>query len=233
MQPLRLQPLVLIVVDFLRPGCRSMPGMEAPVSPAQIAPSAVRYVKLGAGNVWFKSSIAEGRIAFGHHEVPHEVALSGDAGAIATMFYGPGQDGRKRQRAMSGKFASSTPSTSIASGSLWRWRPLVGFAEPEVHLLPPSEDGPSRYRELVAPWSCLDLAGHRLSSSTLSTRLTQVAAYRQTVCKVQDQRPWCGASTPSRSRWSPKRAAQQVLIRESPTGSSGRCTGGTLRSPAI
>ena len=42
-----------------------------------------------------------------------------------------------------------------------------------------------RYRELVAPWFNRDANGDLLAIATLSTRLTKVAAYRQTICRIE------------------------------------------------
>jgi hypothetical protein len=42
-----------------------------------------------------------------------------------------------------------------------------------------------RCRDLVAPWSNTNVKGEILTVGSLSTRLTKVAAYRQTICGVE------------------------------------------------
>lgn len=160
--------------------------MKALDPPQRISPTTVRYIKLGPANGWFKSAIANNRIEFGHREVPHELALAGDAEAISALHLAKGRTAGKandyaREVLDFYRLGADCLWITFGEGALW-W----GFASPEVHLLPGLENGPSRYRELLAPWSSLDLAGRRLSVSTLSTRLTQVAAYRQTLCRLRD-----------------------------------------------
>ena len=152
----------------------------------QLAPRTARYVKLGVNNRWFKSSIENSRIEFGHPDVSDELALSGDRAAIVALHLAKGRDPGKATgyaREILDFYGEGEDCLWITfgDGSLW-W----AFAKLEVHMLPPLSDGPTRYRELLAPWSNLDLTGHPLSIATLSTRLTQVAAYRQTLCSIKD-----------------------------------------------
>jgi len=70
---------------------------------------------------------------------------------------------------------------TFAEASLW-W----AFARPEVRRLEGDEDQGVRCRDLFAPWSNRDASGQVLSQTNLSTRLTKVAAYRQTLCGVGD-----------------------------------------------
>jgi hypothetical protein len=47
------------------------------------------------------------------------------------------------------------------------------------------EDHGARMRRTLRPWRNTDLKGRVLASEGLSTRLTKVAAYRQTLCAVE------------------------------------------------
>ena len=70
---------------------------------------------------------------------------------------------------------------AFADGHLW-W----AFAEPEVTWLGVEEDGQgARMRKTVDGWHKVNIQGEPLRIDDLSTRLTQVAAYRQTVCRVK------------------------------------------------
>lgn len=150
-----------------------------------IAPAVVRYIKLGTNNAWFDSCRRHDRLAFGHRAIPHETAMLKDRAAIAAAYLA---DGRTPSKASDYAreildFYTLGPDclwVTFAEGSLW-W----AFAEPEVHPLDPAEDAGVRYRRVLKPWSNLDAHGNPLSFGTLSTRLTKVAAYRQTLCGVE------------------------------------------------
>ena len=43
-----------------------------------ITAKTVRYIKLGKGGRWEKVSLERGELHFGHRNVPHELALTGD-----------------------------------------------------------------------------------------------------------------------------------------------------------
>lgn len=67
---------------------------------------------------------------------------------------------------------------TIGQGRLW-W----AFAEPQVTMLHGDYLG-HRSRSVIGGWSSLDLAGEALTLTSLSTRLTKVSAYQQTICAI-------------------------------------------------
>ena len=70
---------------------------------------------------------------------------------------------------------------TFADGHLW-WT----FAVPDVTWLGVEEDSHgARKRKTVDGWHNENIKGDPLRIDDLSTRLTQVAAYRQTVCRVK------------------------------------------------
>ena len=70
---------------------------------------------------------------------------------------------------------------TFVDGYLW-W----GFAEPEVRLLEASAPpNASRARKIIGGWRKTSLSGTPLAMSELTTRLTQVANYRGTICAVR------------------------------------------------
>lgn len=150
-----------------------------------IAPTGARYIKLGYGNAWFESCKANDRVELGHALIPHETALSGSREDVAAIYRG---EGRTPGKATS--FAREVLEfyglgddhiwITFAQGCLW-W----AFARPEVEMLGETKTNGQRARPLVAPWSNLDAHGQVLTINSLSTRLTQVASYRQTLCKVE------------------------------------------------
>jgi hypothetical protein len=67
-------------------------GAEMATTGAEIetAPP-IRYIKLGKGGRWEERSLSAGEIHFGHHRVPHDLALRGDKEAVAQHLVGLGR----------------------------------------------------------------------------------------------------------------------------------------------
>ncbi|GAO40966.1 hypothetical protein SCH01S_53_00380 [Sphingomonas changbaiensis NBRC 104936] len=77
---------------------------------------------------------------------------------------------------------SDTLWITFARGALW-W----AFAAPKVVLREsPAANESTSYRHTLGPWRCTDIKGGRLEVERLSTRLTQLAGYRQTICSVRE-----------------------------------------------
>ena len=150
-----------------------------------IAPGAIRYIKLGAGGAFARSSLDNGELQLGYHDVPHDVCTAGDWDGILARF----QDVRRTI----GKARDSTREVqdfytlgrdclwiTFADGYLW-W----AFAEPEVAMLDRNPSAGSRARRTIGGWRNTSIDGHLLRMGDLSTRLTQVANYRGTICTVR------------------------------------------------
>lgn len=153
----------------------------------RIKPSAVRYIKLGPGNAWFRSCRENRRIEFGHADVPHSLAKAGDwEGVVDHLIANGGRTpGKARDfvREIRDFYTLGMDCLWItfADGRLW-W----ALAEPSVEWL--GDDGRDhgvRCRKVVGEWRDRNIGGALLEQSRLSTRLTQVAAYRQTLCRVE------------------------------------------------
>lgn len=194
-----------------------------------IAPNGARYIKLGYGNAWFESCKANDRVELGHALVPHAVALSGDREAVAAIYR---TEGRTPGKATS--FAREVLEfyglgddhlwITFAQGCLW-W----AFAKPQVEMLGETRSNGQRARALVAPWSNLDANGQVLTINSLSTRLTQVASYRQTLCKVEALSTWSAASMAKPNRRWLQRGRRLRIWSPRPVPSSRSCTGMTLK----
>lgn len=151
-----------------------------------IQPATVRYIKLGPGDRWFASCVAHQRLELGHGDIAHEPALAGDWPGIARDF--AQRFGKSASKASDfvrelrdfHTLGADCLWLTFTQGSLW-W----AFAAPEVTWL--GGDGDSsgyRARKLVDGWRNTSVRGEPLTVAGLSTRLTQVAAYRQTLCRV-------------------------------------------------
>ncbi len=153
-----------------------------------IDPTDVRYIKLGPANAWFATCRAHNRIDFGYPDLPHDLANAQDWNAVQDHFRQIGTSPRKIRdftREVR-EFYTQGPDClwiTFAQGHLW-W----AFAEPDVVWNGPNTNNTAaRYRKTRGPWRNTDILGRPLRQSDLSTRLTQVAAYRQTLCAVAER----------------------------------------------
>ena len=149
------------------------------------ATAPARYIKLGRGSKWAQTSLERGEIHLGHSLVPHELAASGDRAAIETHLIGLGRSpGKARDFAreiMDFYFLESdTTWITFHKEQLWWAR-----ATPDVHWIGETETTGARMRRTIEPWRNTDAKGTVLEQCSLGTRLTKVAAYRQTLCGVE------------------------------------------------
>tara|TARA_R110002110_G_scaffold312446_5_gene525799 strand:+ start:491 stop:1420 length:930 start_codon:yes stop_codon:yes gene_type:complete len=152
-----------------------------------IEPTEIRYVKLGAGGKWVNDSLSQRTLSFGYGGIPHEICQQGDWEAVQRLFV---EEGRKPGKAKDAAreirdFYELGPDclwVTFADRQLW-W----AFAEPGV-IWRGGDDTvqASRIRNIAGEWHNTDIAGNVLAIEHLSTRLTQVAAYRQTICQVKE-----------------------------------------------
>lgn len=149
----------------------------------RLSPTAVRYIKLGPGGEWLRRCLADGMIEFGHASVPHALAAAGDWPAVEALLR---QD---RTPSKASDFLREVKDfyqldadalwITIGEGKLW-W----AFAEPAVFAIEEAGRG-ARARRVIGAWRDTNLSGEVLRLGSLSTRLTKVAAYRQTLCRVE------------------------------------------------
>ena len=151
-----------------------------------INPEEIRYIKLGSGGRWAQPAFERGELHFGHRTVSHDLCLRGDWDAAMRTETEEGRSPGKakdltREIRDFYTLGSDCLWITFADGHLW-W----AFAEPEVVWLGEEEDGQgARMRRTVDGWHKVNIQGEPLRIDDLSTRLTQVAAYRQTVCRVK------------------------------------------------
>lgn len=152
----------------------------------QFAPAYVRYIKLGQKDAWAAASLDGGTLQMGHAVIPHERCQQGAWEEVASRFEAAGLGGTKtsftRELRDFYTLGSDCLWITFARGHLW-W----AFAEPEVTWLGGDGTGQGyRQRKVIGAWSNMDLLGRPLRFNELSTRLTKVSAYRQTVCEVSE-----------------------------------------------
>ncbi len=151
-----------------------------------LASTLIRYIKLGAGGRWVDPALERGEIHFGYRTIPHEPCQAGDWAAVERLLI---EQGRSPAKAKDG-LREIRDFYTLGVDCLWitfaRRQLWWAFAEPAVTWLGPDEQGQgARSRKTLGGWRNTDLQGNVLAIDGLSSRLTQVAAYRQTLCSVQ------------------------------------------------
>lgn len=151
---------------------------------APLEPTTCRYIKLGPGGAWFDRCLAEGLVELGHAAAPHDVAVAGDWAVAKQAYLDQGHSAGKasdfvRELRDFYTLPASALWITIGRGRLW-WT----FADRTVEPVSGPGRG-SRIRRTVRGWRSTDLLGAPLELAGLSTRLTKVAAYRQTLCSIE------------------------------------------------
>lgn len=152
-----------------------------------INPTDIRYIKLGPGGSWALPAFNRSELHFGYPTIPHNLCLQGDWEAVTDLFV---KEGRKLSKA---RDAVREIRDFYTLGSKCLWITFADrhlywvFSEPEVIWLGIEEDGQgSRIRRTIGDWQKLNLNHEALNIDKLSTKLTQVAGYRQTICSVKE-----------------------------------------------
>jgi hypothetical protein len=150
-----------------------------------INPTEIRYIKLGPGGIWASTAFDRGELLFGYDAVSHELCQARDWEAIREHLT---QNRRSRGKAADAlreirDFYTLNDNClwiTFAQGHLW-WT----FANSEVQWREEATNASChRVRRTLHGWSNVNLQGAPLRIDTLSSKLTQVAAYRQTICSV-------------------------------------------------
>lgn len=150
----------------------------------QLGEMQFRYIKLGPNGRWSARAIEEQVLFLGHKEVPHDLALGRDKQQIATLLQGIGRSAGKandfaREIVDFYTLGADTVWITFHNGRLW-W----AIADSEVIWVGEDEERGARKRRLLFPWRDTDLKGEVLIQQQLSSLLTKVSAYRQTICKI-------------------------------------------------
>ncbi len=150
-------------------------------------PPAIRYIKLGVGGCWEEASLNRGEIHLGFSDVPHDIAQTGDAARIIAHLRTHGRNPRAavedaREVVDFYSLDERCLWITFARGHMWWAR-----AHQKVHWIGTADKTHgTRVRKTIGHWSNLDERGHPLEIGALSSRLTQLASYRRTICKVSE-----------------------------------------------
>lgn len=144
-----------------------------------------RYIKLGPANTWAGEAISRGELYLGHKQVPHNLALTLDRKDIIQHMVSLGRTASKagdsaREIIDFYSQPSSTIWITFHDGSLWWCR-----ADDHVEWIGETADHGARVRRTIGSWLNTDLKGNHLRQDQLSTILTGVAGYQQTLCAIR------------------------------------------------
>lgn len=152
-----------------------------------IAPKEIRYIKLGQGGAWEERALKRGELYFGRPTEPLDLIGRHDWEGVARYFREQGRGvGMASYMARENREFLTMGADCLwitFSGEYLWW----GFADPKVTVL--RGDGKAhgtRMRRIIGGWRNTNLKGEPLHRDTLSTRLTQVASYRHTMCSVRE-----------------------------------------------
>lgn len=151
----------------------------------KINPSVIRYIKLGTGNRLAKGCIEQGILRLGFDGVPHDLCIAGDWDGVHETLrrLGKAQGAATNQAQQIQDFYTLDAETlwiTFWKGKLW-WT----FAETKVFAYDSHEY--RRYRRTLSPWRCTDVNGETLALRNFSTKLTQTAGFRGTICNVRER----------------------------------------------
>jgi hypothetical protein len=152
-----------------------------------LTPAHVRYIRLGQARRWARICRDKGELHFGYPSIPHELCQAGDWDAVIRHF--AEKEGKTLREARAAK-REIYDFYTLGMDCLWitfdDHRLWWAYAKPGVTWL--GGDGVEhgyRSRQTVDGWHNKDLKGRQLKAGELSTRLTLVASYQRTICRVK------------------------------------------------
>lgn len=148
--------------------------------------SAVRYIKLGAGGAWQDVALDEGTLEWGTANDPADLPAAGDWDGLSAHYLAQGlgkavATSFTREAREFYTLGADTLWITFARGQLWWCFAEASVTEREGE---PRADRATRFRRAIGGWRNQDVIGRTLDMVDLSTRLTMLSAYRQTICAV-------------------------------------------------
>jgi hypothetical protein len=149
-----------------------------------IAPSNIRFIKLGEQGRWERSCIEEGTVRFGYESQYHAESLARDWEPVR-QFWLSVRTGPRKEATVKNDLRQIRDFYELDSNTLWftfyNRKLWWCFAQEEVIEL---EEDKSRIRQTVNGWSCTDLKGRELTVQSLDGRVTATGGFRGTICSL-------------------------------------------------
>jgi len=153
-------------------------------TPVKINPKKVLFIKLGAAGKYEKESIVKGLLTIGFKEFNHEDLLSKRWDVVRKVY---------KDAKVSAQWISNYENqirnfyeldTSVLWITFYNQKMWWGFASEEFI----GNGNEPKSRILISGWNSKNIYGDELLVDNLSGQLTQVQAYRSTICKVKAAR---------------------------------------------
>ena len=156
----------------------------------QATPENLRFIKLGRKSKWWPLARDTGTLRLGFRQFDFTACVAGDWDKATKAFAAKGV--RKRPSDVSRavgqvrdffKLPEFTLWCTMEDGDVW-WC----FAEPAVLDLYAGDDAAeeeqgARMRHVIDGWRNTDVNGDRLRLDSMSTKITKVASFQETICK--------------------------------------------------
>jgi hypothetical protein len=153
-------------------------------------PEDVRFIKLGRKSMWWPIARDTNTIRLGFRQFDFKSCLSGDWEQARTLFEKTTSRSRSSDvtRAVNQvreffELPETTLWITIEDGDVW-WC----FAEPEVRNIYTGDDAAeekqgARTRKVIDRWRNTDVTGKRLRLDAMTTKITKVASFQETICR--------------------------------------------------
>lgn len=150
----------------------------------QKLPTSARYIKVGQGGSWWKTSLERGQIHLGWSEVPHELLLSGRLDLVEQRVRSSHKGKSGATQDVNGLIGLiDRPSRHIwitfENGSLW-WCTVADHLE--INSEGKNRDNGHFWLTCDRPWSNMSLGGRPLVMANLPGTVTATAGFRATTC---------------------------------------------------
>jgi hypothetical protein len=147
------------------------------------------YIKLGSKGRWETQCLRDGTLRLGYDGAPHEVAMAGDVDALRRHFVQVGHNPRIATAYANQvhKFYSAGPETLwiTFSGGYLHWAIADGLVEYLGGSAEEMAQRGSRFRKTRDGWQNKSVNGTPLRIPELNGALTRTAAFRMTICAVE------------------------------------------------
>jgi hypothetical protein len=151
-----------------------------------IAPTEIRFIKLGEAGCWETDCIENGTLQLGFESKQHLQSLRGEWDAVYE-YWREFRTSSRREATAKDDLRQIRTFYEAPMTMLWitfyKNRLYWCFAQPEVIEL---EDY-TRIRRAIGAWSCNDLNDRPLETANLDGRVTAVQGYRGTICEIKNE----------------------------------------------
>ena len=157
-----------------------------------VAPTEMRFIRLGRGHAWATTCIETDTLRYGDPDEPHDLALQGDWNGAEHMLVASGKSAHKVRQVIRElrdfqRLGTDCLWVTFVEGRLW-W----GFADTGItDLRSRGDDKGVLSRHVLGRWNCRDLLGREILLSRLSARARKVCGYRGTFCTPTEVEAIC------------------------------------------